>query len=265
MKQLIYFFISVGLFLFHSSCGDKEDETTPLLLNGLEYSGDYIRSLPLFYPDSCLKRIENEVPPRLYWKAFEAILYHAEENTPDSIMLRYLDLYEQKSDLDTIIVFTKAFRGKILLRQNRFDTAMSCLKQAEVLGHKIQSLQRISEVKTHIGELYARQGNYPEAVKSLLESYNIRLALPVSVHDGSLFELMIDIGNTYRSANDFVSAQIWHLQAWRFACKNKALVGFNTRASTAVADNYLHLNQLDSAKMMIDTAFYYQNRYQKKT
>lgn len=263
MKQLIYFFISLGLFLFHSSCDDKEDEPTSLLLNGLEYSGDYIRSLPLFYPDSCLKRIENEVPPRLYWKAFEAILYNAEESTPDSIMLRYLDLFEHTSaEIDTIMVFTKAFRGKILLRQNRFDTAMSCLKQAEVLGHKIQSLQRISEVKTHIGELYARQGNYPEAVKSLLEAYNIRLALPVSVHDGSLFELMIDIGNTYRSANDFVSAQIWHFQAWRFACNNKALVGFNTRASAAVADNYLHLNQLDSAKMMIDTAFYYQNRYQ---
>lgn len=257
-----FVFLFIALIIFTSACQDKKQDNSGEFFYGSRFNGNYFLTLPLHNPDSCIMRIKSEVPPEWYGNAFEGVIYNVKEGAPNSIIFKYLDLYEQNFAHDTILVFTKAFRGKYLLRENRYDTAMSCLRQANALSEKIHSLPRLIEVKSYLGEFYTRQGNYSEAVKSLLEAYNICITLPNSRKDGSFFELTIDIGNAYRGANDYASAQVWHIQAWDFARMKKDVAGYKMKSAALVADNYLHLNQLDSAKVMIDTAFYYSNYYQ---
>lgn len=210
-------------------------------------------------PDSVVRHIHNDVPSKWYGLACESAFYHIKEG---AILLRHLGLYEQWFPHDTVFAFTQALRGKILLRQDRYDTAMICLKKAFKVSANIQSAQRVGDVASAIGELYARQGNYPEAIKKLLEAYEIYTELPKTENQTVLFEILIDIGNAYRGANDYLSAQDWHLRAWQYACSYGWAKGFKVTSAAAVADNYLYLNQLDSAKVMVDTAFYYQNLYQ---
>ncbi len=55
---------------------------------------------------------------------------------------------------------------------------------------------------------------------------------------------------------------MWHLKAWHFVRWRGGFDSYKVRVPAAVANNYWQLNQLDSAKAMIDTSFYYQNLYQ---
>ena len=72
----------------------------------------------------------------------------------------------------------------------------------------------------------------------------------------------MDIGKAYRSNKDYQSAQIWHRKAYTYSytCCLEELLGYKILSASALAENYLYFNQLDSAQTFIDTAFNIQER-----
>lgn len=256
MKNMILLYA----ILFLCSCNKTIEEDSASFFTSPRFNGRFSSTLQLLYPDSVVKRIHDVVPEKWQGLACESAYYNIKEGTPDSIIFKHLDLYEKWFPHDTVFVFTQALRGKHLMRQNRYDTAIICLNKAWNLSVKINSVKRMISIKESIAEYYSRQGNYPEAIKNMLEAYNMLNLLPKK--EPHIFETEVSIGNAYKSGNDYVSAQIWHLQAWNFAHLYDPSGYYKIRAATLVADNYRFLNQLDSAKLMIDSAFYYQNLYQ---
>ena len=257
MKNIIVLYA----ILFLCSCNQTNEEDSASFFTSPRFNGRFSSTLQLLYPDSVVKRIHDVVPPKWQGLACESAYYNLKEGTPDSIIFKHLDLYDKWFPHDTVFVFTQAFRGKHFMRQNKYDTALVCLNKAWDLSVKIHSVKRMINVKESIAEYHSRQGNYPEAIKNMLEAYNMLNLLPNK--EPHIFETEISIGNAYKSGNDYVSAQVWHLHALNFARSYDPFQYYKIRAATLVADNYRFLNKLDSANLMIDSAFYYQNLYQR--
>ncbi len=260
-KGLYYLSIFLALMTGYG-CQKVEESNPDVFFTRKEFNGNFCLTASKLSPDSAVRYIHDRMLPKWYGNACESIYYHFKEGTPDSLLFRYIDLCEQTFPHDTILVFTKALRGKLSLRRSQYDTALTCLKEAYNISMRIHSDLRTGDTKAVMGELYSRQGNYPEAIKMLLEAYTIYYPLPITKIDARLIENIMDIGNAYSNSNDFVSAQVWYQRAWDFIHTYPVANGYLVRTSAAMANNYLHLNQLDSAKVMIDTAFYFQNLYQ---
>lgn len=262
MHKILYFISICFVVASCYSCSKtpEQDEATAFFENA-RGKGNYFLSLDLLKPDSVVKHIHDDVPPKWYGLACESVYYHLKEGTSSDILLKHLDAYESWFPHDTVFTFTYTLRGKIFLRQNQYDTAMACLNKAYKVSTKIHSAHRIADVASAKGELYSRQGMYPEAIKSLLEAYNLYAGLPKPENQTVVFEAMIDLGNAYRGANDYESALTWHHRAWSYAYAREWAKGFKISSAAAVAADFCELNRLDSAKMMIDTAFYFQNLY----
>ncbi len=258
-KGLYYLSIFLALMITYGCQKVEEDSFT--FFTRKEFNGDFCLTASKLSPDSAVRYIHDKMRPKWYGTACESTYYNFKEGTPDSLLFRYIDLCEQTFPNDTILVFTKALRGKLFLRLSQYDTALTCLKEAYDISIRIHSDLRMGDTKAVMGELYSRQGNYPEAIKMLLEAYEIYSLLPITKVDARLIENIIDIGNAYSNSDDFVSAQVWHQRSWDFIHIYPSEISYKVRAAAAMANNYLHLDHLNSAKVMIDTAFYFQNLY----
>lgn len=145
-KVLSYSLIVGTTLWFALSCQKNEQASISSFFENPRFKGDYSLTLDLLKPDSVVKHIRNEVPPKWYGLACETAYYHIKEGTPDSIILKHLDLYEQWFPHDTVFAFTKVLRSKVLLRRDRYDTAMTCLREAHKVCIKINSTYRLGDV-----------------------------------------------------------------------------------------------------------------------
>ena len=263
-KYLIYISaIVVTLNIIFGNCGfsPHEDESAALFFTSKRFNGDYWKSFPLLSPDTIVRHIHDEVPPKWHSIACEAaffLLDSQHEDTPDSVFFKLLDNYDKTFQNDSIRAFSQMIRGELFTQQGRFDTARICLENSYTLSQKNNHPIRGGDIKRSMGILALRENNYAEAVHQLLETYTIYGQLDTLRDDGRRFELLMSLGVAYRGGNDYQEAQIWHQRAWAHALKTN-LLGYKIRSAAAIADNYLNLNNLDSAKIMIDTAFYIQN------
>lgn len=262
-KANTYFFFFFFLILIMvQSCQTGEEESSYKFFVNAKYKTDYFGSLPIRSPDSSVQRIKNEVPTQWQGFACERTYYNIPEDLPDSLVFRYLDLFEKVFPHDTVAVFTQALRGKLFLRRTEYDTALICMKTSYALAHRINNLSRIADAEYSLGQFYSRRGNYSEAIKIMLKAYGSYLLVPNSENNGQLMEIMINLGAAYHNANDYKSAKVWYQRAWQLAWEQEVLKDYKITAAAEIANNYLHLNQLDSAKTMIDTSFYFHNLYQ---
>lgn len=246
----------------HSCTPNPPTEPSWVFFESPRFKGDYFKTLNYWSPESVVQRIKAEVPAPWQGLACEGAFYHLPEGMPDSLAFRHIDLYEKTFPHDTVLVVTQGLRGRLLLRENRFDTALVCLTASAALAKKINSPHRMGDAQYYLGGFYKRQDNYPEAIKRLQEAYDAFAVLPESSSNGQLAETMMALGNAYSRAKDYATAQVWHQQAWDMARAYEWAKGFKILSAAAVARDYLLLHQLDSAKIMINTSFYYQNLYQ---
>lgn len=262
LTRILSIIVVVSIVWAAIKCSTKTIESRAAFFDSAKYHGNFFTTLPLRSPDSTVKRIKDEVPSPWEGIACETAYYYLPDDIPDSINLRYLDLCEQNFRNDSIWVFTQALRGKLFLHQNRYDTAKACFEASFALATKLHSIHRIGDAKYMMAGLYSRQNNYPEAVRMLHDTYDAYSSLlPESLRNGQLFETLLSFGDVYRNAQDYTSAQMWNQQAWFLASTHEWVEGYKITTAAAVANNYLHLNQLDSAKIMIDTAFYFKKLY----
>lgn len=264
-KQTIFGFALLFILCFsyyYLSQRPKKDDISAAwdYMNSPQFNGSFHTMYGNEPPDTLVKRIRDLIPAQWQPLACERAFYSIKEGASDSIRFRHLDLFEQYFPIESVFAFTQAFRANLFTRCAAYDTAMVCANAAYKSSVKINSGKRISEVKSTIGVIYSRQGEYAKATKALLEAYQIYLDLNDERDMPDVFECMLNIGDSYHNAKDYVSAQEWFQRAWDFSWSHDTK-GFRIKSAAAMADNFTRLNQLDSAKQMIDTAFYLQKLY----
>jgi hypothetical protein len=82
---------------------------------------DYFTTLPLGNVDSCVRRLQIDVPPKWQGLACEGLYYRLPTNMKDSTRLRYWDQLEQTFPHDTVIAFVQLMRGIHFTSKARYD------------------------------------------------------------------------------------------------------------------------------------------------
>ena len=267
MRNFTILFYSIGLTILLISNGCKPEDGLKQqsdFFGQAKYNGSFFKNLPLLSVDSSVAQIQKEVPAKWQSYACESTYYHLtsiHENVSDSIQLRYMDAYDRIFSNDSVRAFTQMIRGEIFMKLLRYDTARACLQNSYDLSVKGNRMVRAADVNRDLARLAARENKYPEAIKRFLDTYEVISQLDSNSEAGRTFNILMSLGRVFRESNDFNEAQKWYQKAWVFACGNTKENSQQVLASASMAENYLLLNKIDSAKMMIDTSFYFQRLY----
>ncbi len=253
-----FFFIGilVGTFVL-CGCGSKNEKDVYKDWNDFatqkKYGGDYLRDFPFGSPDSVVRRLQTDLPPEWRSKAVEYVYYRLPATMPDYQILTYLDKFDAAFPNDSVRAFTQLMRGHISVEHVQYDSARLFLHDSYALSIKNNRLLRASDAQFNLAEILVKEGNYPEGIRILLECYSIRE--PLKLTDGGLEEVMLALGRSYRFYENYAAAKEWDKKVWKLSANDKLRRGTSARAAMCLASDYLNLQQLDSAKMMIDTSF----------
>ena len=234
--------------------------TKDMFFSNPRFGGSYTKTLPLTLPNSVVAHIRAEVPHKWQVIACESAFFHIPTDFPDTILLKHLDVYDAAFPADSMRAFTQLMRGSLFINQLEYDTAAVCLQEAYDLSLKAHNLTRAGDAKLYMGRMALNRSDYPKGIRLLLETYDIYRPL-VPGDGGRYFEVLLNLGKAYQSSHDYLSARKWFQTAWQYALKYNSK-GFKIQLATALAENYLEVNQLDSAQIMIDTAFYLERQAQ---
>lgn len=217
-----------------------------------KYNGDYLRMLPLHSIDSSLIQIKKEVPPDWYGQALEG-LYYRLPDVPDSVVLVYMDRYDAVFPHDSVRAFTQLIRGEVYKFRREYDRAEACLQDCYNLSIKGNRLARASDAQFNIGRILSKRGDYPEGIAMMTTAYD--KCLQTGVDGGRLNEIMTTIARSFENYGDYENQKQWLQRLWVYANQKTGYSEYTINAAAGIADNYRLLNQLDSAKIMIDSAF----------
>ena len=259
MNQYLQF-LAWSCLIFFCGCTspqEKQISASDFFQNPKYPDSDYFKTLPLSNIDSCMKHVREEVPPQWQPLACESLFFRLPDSTSYATLLKHLDIY--KHNFPKTHVFTQLIRGGIFVKKAQYDTAYTCLQdgyqQARIEGDTL----RMADIQIELAGWASNRGDYPESIRYLLEAYSIYQHL--TNHDGSYFEVMVSLGNTYKSFQDLEMSRYWFEKARKYAYQYDWAKGYRIFTSTKIAENYLLQNKLDSAQILLDTAFYLQNLY----
>ncbi|MBL7813825.1 MAG: hypothetical protein JNL70_02380 [Saprospiraceae bacterium] len=230
-----------------------------------KFNGSYFSTFDLLDADTVVNHIRNDVPPQWRGTACEGAYYNLTakyEGVSDTIQFHLLDKLDAAFPDDSIHAFTQMIRGELFIDLVRYDTASQCLQNAYDLSIKGNRLTRAADIKSVFARLALRQADYPEATKLFMDNYHYFSQLDITEERGRVFQIYKSLINVYRKSHNFEEAHQWCLNAWVYA-QSKPANYYALEASTILASSYLQVHQLDSAQRMVDTAFYFQNLFNK--
>ena len=224
-----------------------------------KYKDGYMATLPYHSIDSLLMRIRADVPSQWYGMALESAFYQRPD-LPDSVKMDNLDKYDVAFPHDSIRAFTQLMRGQFFAFQDQFDKAETYFSDCYNLSIKGNRLLRASDAQFNQGHVQVKRGDYPEGLASMQSAYGFCSALYPN-DGGRILETIQTISNNYNNIGDYTSALIWLHKMAQYINQDSVNYSLKIGMMTGLARNYLPLNQLDSAKMMIDSAFYLQEKH----
>lgn len=231
------------------------------------FNGNYFSTFNLLEADTVIAHIRREVPPQWQGTACEGAYYNLtaqHEAVSDSVQFRLLDKLDAAFPEDSTRAFTQMIRGELFIDQVRYDTARQCLQSAYQLSTRGHRLLRAADIKSLFARLALRQGDYPEATKLYLENYHYFSQLDRLGERGRVYQIHKSLIDAYQKSHNFKEAHKWCLNAWHFTtARTQLLPYYALEASTMLADSYVQLHQLDSAQIMVDSAFYFQRVLQQ--
>jgi tetratricopeptide (TPR) repeat protein len=226
-----------------------------------KFGGEYANTLPLHSVDSIVERIAADVPDAWQGFACENVYYHLPDNASDSFELAYVDKIERAFPHDSVRAFSQLMRGEILGMAGSFDTALVCLNDCYAISIKGKRLLRASDAQFMMGQLASIRSDYPEGIRLVTIAYDI--AASMNGQDGGrLFETMFALGGMYRNIQDYEMARYWYKKLWQYVFSYPNMKSHQIRAAGYLAENYLRMGNLDSAKVLIDTTFRLIDLYQ---
>lgn len=163
--------VLAGLSAIVASCASEDREGARELYfeekNKL-HNGDYLATYPLHSPDSCLARLQAEVPePYQPWGCM-GIWYRMPHTNLDS-SFRLLELYERHYPHDTVHTFAQLKRAEFHVAAARFQEADSCLRDVEQISVRLNRTLDLSDVYFLRGRIAMYQNNFAESRLALFK------------------------------------------------------------------------------------------------
>ncbi len=230
--------------------------------------GLYFHHLPMHRPDSCMARIKNEVPEKWQFLACQGLYYWLPEHSPQ--VFEHLDCFEKAFPSDSMRAFTQMVRGELLTRQARFDTARACLSESIHWYKKLKKPKNIGDAKRFFSRTYLSQGDFPEAIRLLLEAREWYGQIDSLAENDRFFNLHLDLATAYIASKDYREALKWsqkiYTYAWGTNFAGVNFGGFKIVSAGVLAQNYIYLHRPDSAvamaKLALESQYRFQNYYE---
>jgi tetratricopeptide (TPR) repeat protein/DNA-binding CsgD family transcriptional regulator len=262
-----YFFVSIALVWALMGC--REDKTKGYKDHGdffsnPKFGGDYGKTLPLNSVDSTVERIVLDVPEIWQSWACENAYYNMSDALPDSFFFAYLDKIERTFPNDSLRAFAQLIRGELFSTAGRFDTALVCYNDSYDTYVKCNRLLYASDAQFMMGNLAAVRGDYPEGIRLATISYNIAASMK-GADEGRLVNTMFALARMYRNIEDYEMARYWYKKLWQLTFSFDSMRDHQIQTTGLLAENYLFMDNLDSAKILIDTTFKLMDSYQMRT
>ena len=228
----------------------------------LLFAPAFLESLPRLTADSVMRRMKNETPPKWGGAVCESLYYHLPDNLSDSVVFRYLDLFEAYFPQDTVRAFAQMQRGVWFTRKIQYDTALICLTDALNINQRAGQILRVADVKRILGSLHFHRTDYTACFKELFEAYHIFSQDTTNGNDLSRrLELATDISIIYGNIKDFKEAKKWCTTAWGLANRDTVFNAYKIITAARFSLVYWRLGQIDSSSLMINSAFDLQKKY----
>jgi tetratricopeptide (TPR) repeat protein len=259
-----YFLVGVALVWTLTGC--REDKTKGYKNHGdffanPKFGGDYGKTLPLNSVDSTIERIVLDVPEIWQSWACENAYYNMSDALPDSFFFAYLDKIERTFPNDSLRAFAQLIRGELFSSEGRLDTALVCFSDSYDTYIKCNCTLYASDAQFMMGKLAALRGDYPEGIRLATISYNIAASMKGD-DEGRLVNTMFTLAGMYRNIEDYEMARYWYKKLWQLTFSYASMKDHQIQTTGYLAENYLRMGNLDSAKILIDTTFTLMDSYQ---
>lgn len=131
-------------------------------------------------------------------------------------------------------------QGVARIQTGEYARALECLLQSLRINETLNNREEIFKLQNNIGNLYYSQGNYENALSWFMKAY---------AHEKEDGLTNANIGNTYLSKNDFISARIYLKKALEiYSSKND---------QNGVSDMLSNLGTIHEIKNELDSALKY--------
>ncbi|MDN3657276.1 ATP-binding protein [Ferruginibacter paludis] len=140
-----------------------------------------------------------------------------------------------------------------------FDSSLLYAEKALKLSEKIDFARGKANALIGFGNLYLRQGNYPEALQyafkalELSEKFHFKREKAIS---------LLELGYTYQDLSDYTLSLAFSLKA-RALFKGNSWGGYNVENEIAITNTYMATNKKDSALLCMQNL--YDDTQNKKT
>jgi tetratricopeptide (TPR) repeat protein len=254
------FILSVLIWIGCQQPPTNEFENRQAFLDQFKSKGNFGEALPFRSIDSIIAFIRAEVPDP--WKGHTlAIAYHRRivDIQPDSVALIYLNRIEQEFPHDSITAFAELQRGQHYLNTKLdYKAAAACYTHCYNLSIKGNRLADAFDAEHQYGIMLVQQGAYDEGIKKMIATYEYYQTM---YNDGGrCYEVTRSIARAYRDNMDYETALKWYKQMLSRSLKY-FYPPHQVFAYSYLGRTYGFLNQLDSAKIMIDSAEYVCKNY----
>lgn len=126
------------------------------------HNGDYLATYPLHSPDSCIIRLQAEVPaPFQPWGCMG--LWYRMPHTNIDASFRLLELYERHYPHDTVHTFAQIKRAEFYVEAARFQEADSCLQDVEQISLRLNRILDLSDVYFLRARIEIYRNNFSES------------------------------------------------------------------------------------------------------
>lgn len=208
------------------------------------HGGDYLATYPLSDPDSCLIKLQAEVPVALQPWGCLGLWYRMPRTNPE-VNFRLLDLYEKNYPHDTVFAFAQMMRGEFYVSLAKFDSAQICLKDAHDRYSQLDRPLDASDATYLLARSYTYQNNYADALQNYFEVLQL-----LNVHDTTFSHrrayLYHDIAVAHERSGNKSQELVWLKKMWSadlskldkpWRYKAKAAVGFSAHYLTVAPDS----------------------------
>ena len=176
------------------------------------HNGDYLATYPLHSPDSCIARLQTEVPaPYQPWGCM-GIWYRMPHTNRDS-SLRLLELYELNYPHDSVHTFAQLKRAEFHVEAAQFQKADSCLRDVEQISLRLHRTLDLSDVYFLRGRIEMYRNNFSESRQALFKYLEL-----LDSHDTTFTQMQglayHSIAITYERAQQYDKMQTWLDKLW---------------------------------------------------
>lgn len=213
-----------------------------------QHGGDYFKDLPFHLPDSCVQRIRRDIPVQFQANFCETLFYRLGDDIDPTIARQHLDVYDRSFPSDSLQAFTNMMRGVLYMNEGRFDSAQLLLTDSYKAHKRARRMVRAGDAQKFLAQTYIYQADYPNAIRLLLDTYELYRHLPDSSEADRKCGVPIDLAVTYGRSNDHKKALYWAQHLWKIVDTPRPWANnFKVQAADVLTGCYLRVEKADSA------------------